>query len=50
MNAVSWVDLDDVAAVIRRDMAAHPPDATCACPAVAAVARLQELGYMIDFT
>lgn len=44
---VSWADIEDIAASIREEMTGHPPQWTCACPAVEAVARLQELGYTI---
>lgn len=44
---ISTEDLDAVAEVIWLECSRHPGEASCFCPAVEAVAKIQELGYRL---
>lgn len=47
-DAVSSSDMEDVAReAIWPSVHSHPHGASCLCPTVEAIARLQELGYTI---
>ncbi len=45
---VSWRDIDEAAQVMWREVRRHSARASCECPVIEVIARLQELGYVIS--